>query len=89
MMTNPCLHPDTKNMRTTLALDDELLAKARAATDREVLQFIGRHKLFGLGIGYVDAHLLAAARLTDGAELWTRDKHLHAAARKLGLAPVP
>ena len=37
------------------------------ATDREVLEFIDRHALFGRGVGYVDAHLLAAARLTAGA----------------------
>ncbi len=39
-----------------------------------------------LGIGYVDAHLLASLRLTAGSQLWTRDKRLHAAAMKLGLA---
>ena len=39
----------------------------------------------GVGIGYVDAHLLASARL-GGAMLWTRDKRLHATAAELGLA---
>ena len=39
----------------------------------------------GRGIGYVDAHLLAAARLA-GAALWTRDKRLHAIAVELGVA---
>jgi predicted nucleic acid-binding protein len=42
----------------------------------EVLRFIAAHKLLGLGIGYIDAHLLAAVRLTLGASLWTRDKRL-------------
>jgi predicted nucleic acid-binding protein len=50
------------------------------------LQFIDRHELFGLGIGYVDAHLLVAVRLTLGASLWTRDKRLLAVADHLGLA---
>ena len=59
---------------------------ASVAADNEVLRFIGRHALFGRGVGYVDAHLLAAARLTLGAKLWTRDKRLHEVAAELGLA---
>ena len=35
------------------------------AADDEVLRFIDGQALFGRGIGYVDAHLLAAARLTS------------------------
>jgi predicted nucleic acid-binding protein len=66
------------------ALQD--LPRASVATDAEVLHLIGRHALHGLGIGYVDAHLLAAVRLTDGARLWTRDLRLDAAAERLGLA---
>ena len=55
------------------------------ATDNEVLFFIEEHALMGRGIGYVDAHLLASARL-GGAMLWTRDKRLHTTAAELGLA---
>jgi predicted nucleic acid-binding protein len=62
------------------------MPQARIVTDYEVLQFIDRHQLLGVGIGYVDVHLLAAVRLTLGASLWTRDKRLHAAAKQLGLA---
>jgi predicted nucleic acid-binding protein len=40
-------------------------------------------RLPGLGIGYIDAHLLAAAQLTPDASLWTHDKRLAAAARTL------
>jgi predicted nucleic acid-binding protein len=47
---------------------------------------IEREKLFGFGIGYVDAHLLASVRLTHGALLWTRDKRLAAAAERLSVA---
>jgi len=47
---------------------------------------IDRQALFGRGIGYVDAHLLAAARLTAGSRLWTRDRRLQAAAIELSLA---
>jgi hypothetical protein len=62
------------------------LPQADVATDREVLHFVDQHLLFALGIGYVDAHLLAAVRLTAGAALWTRDKRLKGAADRLGLA---
>lgn len=62
------------------------LPKAVAATDAEALKFIDAHKLFGLGIEYVEIHLLAAVLLTGGAALWTRDKRLHSIADELGLA---
>lgn len=56
------------------------------ATDTEVQGFISAHTLYGIGIGYVDAHLLAATRLTPAAQLWTLDKRLQAAADGLGMA---
>jgi predicted nucleic acid-binding protein len=62
------------------------LPQATGASHREVLQFIDSEALFGRGIGYVDAHLLAAARLTVGSKLWTLDRHLQAVAAQLGLA---
>ncbi|QHE91390.1 PIN domain-containing protein [Pandoraea fibrosis] len=62
------------------------LPRVAVATDDEVLRFIGEQTLFGLGIGYVDAHLLAATRLTPGAAIWTRDKRLAATAERLSLA---
>jgi predicted nucleic acid-binding protein len=65
------------------------LPRAATATDAEVLHFIERHALFGRGIGYVDVHLLAAARLTAAASLWTNDKRLHSVADELGLAATP
>lgn len=64
------------------------LPQARVAQEHEVLFFIDRHKLMGQGIGYIDAHLLAATALTDGAKLWTRDKRLGALAQQLELAHV-
>ena len=68
------------------ALQD--LPQAMVARDDEVLGFIDRHALAGLGIGYVDAHLLASARLSGGT-LWTRDKRLDGAATRLGIAWLP
>lgn len=61
------------------------LPRAKIAADEEVLAFINQSKLAGLGVGYIDAHLLASVRLTPGTLLWTRDKRLCAAASQLGL----
>ena len=79
----------TLSQRQTVltALSD--LPQAIVATDQEALHFIDRHTLFGRGVGYIDIHLLAAARLTPGTTLWTRDKRLHAVALQLGLATTP
>lgn len=60
------------------------LPMVTVADNDEVLAYIGRHRLFGKGIGYVDVHLLAAVALTESAALWTRDKRLRAAAESLG-----
>jgi hypothetical protein len=65
------------------------LPRAVVANDDEVLAIIGRHGLHGRGIGYVDAHLLAAAMLSPNTELWTRDLKLQAAAAAVGVAATP
>ena len=62
------------------------LPQATAATDAEVMTLIQTRQLFGLGIGYIDAHVLGATLLTSGARLWTRDKRLNATASTLGCA---
>ncbi|MGH3546097.1 MAG: type II toxin-antitoxin system VapC family toxin [Mycobacteriales bacterium] len=59
------------------------------ATDDEVLALINSAPLFGLGVGYVDAALLASCRLTPGTVLWTTDKRLSSAAATLGLDYAP
>lgn len=66
------------------ALQD--MPQAAVATEPEVLRFIGEKGLFGLGIGYIDAHLLAAVLLTPGSLLWTRDKRLLVASSRLSIA---
>jgi len=72
--------------RSRVLSDLQDLPQAIVASHEEVLRFIGEHRLFGRGIGYVDAHLLAATRLTAGATLWTRDRILDRAAVRLALA---
>jgi predicted nucleic acid-binding protein len=61
------------------------LPLAREATHAEVVAMIEGRRLMGAGIGYADAHLLAATALTPSTSLWTRDKRLADVARKLGL----
>lgn len=61
------------------------------ATDGGLLTLIDTQHLSsdsasGLGIGYVDAHLLAATMLTTHARLWTRDRLLATLADQHGLA---
>ena len=65
------------------------LPQAAVAEEDEVLQFVSARKLFGLGLSYIHAHLLAAVQLTPGASLWTRDKRLARAAMDLSLATPP
>lgn len=77
-----------RNRETILgALRD--LPHAATASGDEVLRFIDNESLAGLGIGYVDVHLLASARLTGDTRLWTRDKRLDSAAAGLALAMSP
>jgi predicted nucleic acid-binding protein len=61
------------------------LATARAASDQEVMTLIETHQLFGKGIGYIDAHLVASTLLTANTRLWTRDKRLALVAADLGV----
>ena len=74
-----------RQRETDLGLMQDL-PSIEAAADQEVLQLINGQRLFGLGIGYVDAHLLAALRLIAGSLLWTRNRRMAEAARRLGLA---
>jgi predicted nucleic acid-binding protein len=59
---------------------------ASLANDDEVLAFVESRQVFGLGIGYVDCHLLASTVLTAGAKIWTFDKRLDAVATTMDLA---
>ena len=61
------------------------LPVATVASDAEVLLLIEREQLMGRGIGYIDAHLLAAARLSH-CRLWTQDRRLAAVAEEQALA---
>ncbi len=62
----------------------EALPRAPLVDDTEVRAFIEAHRLHGRGLGWVDVHLLASARLAH-LPFWTQDKRLAAAARDLTL----
>ncbi len=55
----------------------------------EVRLLIERHRLWGRGIGLVDAALLGACLLEGDARLWTLDRRLSAVAGDLGVALQP
>ena len=58
------------------------------ADHSEVLHLLHQNQLFGTGLGWIDLHLLAAARIAEVA-FWTTDKRLAAAAKQLSVrSPV-
>lgn len=65
--------------------DIALLKQSVLASTEEVMQFIEREKLYGLGCGLVDISLLASTLITPGASLWTLDKRLAQLAERLGV----
>jgi predicted nucleic acid-binding protein len=73
-----------------LAQRAEILASLAAlphtpvATHGEVLAFLEVHRLMGRGLGWIDLHLLASAKLARLA-FWTMDRRLAAAAADLQL----
>jgi predicted nucleic acid-binding protein len=69
--------------------DMQLLRRATQATNDEVMAFIEREQLFGLGCGLVDISLLASALLTPDTRLWTLDQRLQALAARLGVEYQP
>jgi predicted nucleic acid-binding protein len=55
------------------------------ASHFEVMQLIDQRRLMARGIGYVDAHLIAATMLSPETQLWTRDRRLAQVAKELGV----
>jgi predicted nucleic acid-binding protein len=89
-----CVHPmiigelalgSLRDRSVILSLLDDLPG-IPVATHAEVLQLIESHALYGTGLSFIDAHLLAALRLSSTVKLWTRDRRLESAAKRLGVA---
>ena len=70
--------------RARIMSDLQALPFARSATHNEVMQLIEARKLWGLGIGWVEGHLLASALLSS-CPLWTLDRRLLRAAAAAGV----
>ena len=61
------------------------LPECVCAAHEEVLFLLENEQLYGRGIGWIDAHLLASARLSR-ALIWTLDLRLVCVASKLGIS---
>jgi predicted nucleic acid-binding protein len=68
----------------TLALLDRL-PQARMARLSEVRLMIEARRLYSLGIGLTDAHLIASVFINSSTLLWTKDKPLRKVAEGLGI----
>ena len=55
------------------------LPQVERATDEEALALLENHRLYGKGLGWVDVHLLASARV-ERCALWSLDKAMVQAA---------
>jgi hypothetical protein len=53
------------------------------------MAFIEREKLYGLGCGLVDMHLLASTLMTPGVEIRMLDKRLLTLAERFGVMHHP
>jgi len=82
-----CGTPPAPRLRTLG--DIGLLAAAKQANINEVMTFIEREKLYGLGCGLVDLSLLASTMITPDATLWTLDRRLSDLAQRFGVAYGP
>lgn len=78
------------NLRARSAILGLLAALPRVLmpTPTEVLAFIEHHRLYGRGLGWVDANLLAGA-VAAATPLWTHDARLADAALRLGVLYAP
>ena len=73
-----------KNRKEVLSLLDTLPV-SDLVTDSEFHHFLEHNLLMGKGVGFVDIHLLASAKLAR-LPLWTQDKKLKKIARDLSLS---
>jgi predicted nucleic acid-binding protein len=73
-----------KDRAKTLALLD-LLPQARIAQLNELRLMIEARRLYSVGIGFTDAHLIASVLIDSPTLLWARDKKLRKVAENLGI----
>lgn len=71
--------------RTTILTLLDLLPKVRVARMNELRLMIEARRLYNLGIGLTDAHLIASVLIDAPTLLWTKDKRLRKLAEGLGV----
>ena len=77
--------PDRQRLLAALSA----LPTVQPVSTTALLAFIEQNDLPAKGIGFVDAHLLAAVSQSGSTRLWTRDKRLAQQAERLGLGANP
>lgn len=82
-----CGTPPAPRGRTLDSL--ALLRSCNQASLDEVMGFIEREELYGMGCGLVDMVLLASTRITPGARLWTLDRRLAELAQRFDVDHRP
>jgi predicted nucleic acid-binding protein len=70
--------------RKKLLADYARITHAAKVPHSEVVTFVEHRHLHGRGIGWIDAHLLASAMVSQ-AQLWTADPRLSALAHDFGV----
>jgi hypothetical protein len=73
-----------KDRARTLTLLD-LLPQVRVAQLHEIRTLIEARRLYNLGIGLTDIHLIASVLINPPTLLWTRDKPLRKVSEALGI----
>jgi predicted nucleic acid-binding protein len=87
IVIHPCIIAELalgslKERKKTLALLD-LLPQVRVAQLNEIRNMIEARRLYSLGIGLTDAHLIASVLINPPTLLWTRDKQLRTVSEAL------
>ncbi len=79
----------TPPSRSNTLSDLSSLEKPHLPSLEEVMDFIERECLYGMGCGIVDMILLASTIITSGSRLWTLDKRLLTLSEKFGVIYSP
>ncbi len=69
--------------------DISLLQQTQQASLNEVMAFVEREELYGMGCGLIDMVLLASTLITPAAQLWTLDRRLAALAERFDVLHRP
>jgi len=74
--------------RSQFLADYQAMFHARSVSHTDVVTFVVNRGFHGLGVSWIDVHLLASATV-DGIKLWTADLRLSELATTLGFSYEP